>query len=198
MEPDFFLTGKLLPYNFDEVRVVLPSFRLSFSICIESRFVFYVLLCLIHMDYYLVCCTVSVHARMGVLARKLLPFLFCYMGFGTRWRGWVTTLLSFATTSMLLNGARGSWFRHRKGLRQGDPLSLLLFILAMEPLHKMLKIAETEGLLSPIHSRSTKARLSMYADDVAIFLKSNGDEMKVISDILEEFGGGIWIDHKQI
>lgn len=39
------------------------------------------------------------------------------MGFGVRWRYWVTTLLSTATTSILLNGSRGSWFRHRTGLR---------------------------------------------------------------------------------
>jgi len=45
------------------------------------------------------------------------------MGFGPKWRAWVTTLLATATSSVLLNGQRGKWFKHRTGLRQGDPLS---------------------------------------------------------------------------
>lgn len=43
------------------------------------------------------------------------------MGFGTRWRSWVSILLASASSSVLLNGARGRWFRHKNGLRQGDP-----------------------------------------------------------------------------
>ena len=32
------------------------------------------------------------------------------MGFGVKWRSWVTTLISTASTSVLLNGGRGMWF----------------------------------------------------------------------------------------
>jgi len=39
------------------------------------------------------------------------------MGFGPRWRAWVTILLSTASTSVLLNGGRGKWFKHKTGLR---------------------------------------------------------------------------------
>lgn len=50
------------------------------------------------------------------------------MGFGSRWRSWVTTLLGAATSSVLLNGSRGKWFKHKIGLRRGDPVSPMLFI----------------------------------------------------------------------
>jgi mannosylglycoprotein endo-beta-mannosidase len=70
------------------------------------------------------------------------------MGFGSKWCSWVSIFLSTANTSVLLNGARGPWFRHSRGLRQGDPLSPLLFILAMEPLQKLFDLATSDGTLS--------------------------------------------------
>ena len=32
------------------------------------------------------------------------------MGFSVKWRSWITTLISTASTSVLLNGGRGMWF----------------------------------------------------------------------------------------
>ena len=110
------------------------------------------------------------------------------MGFGSRWRSWVTTLLGTATSSVLLNGSRGKWFKHKTGLRQGDPLSPMLFILAMEPLQLMLKRATAEGLLSPICNRNARIRISLYADDAAIFLNPITEEVQVVENILRAFG----------
>jgi hypothetical protein len=39
------------------------------------------------------------------------------LGFGPRWCGWVSALLASSSTAILLNGARGQWYRHRTGLR---------------------------------------------------------------------------------
>jgi hypothetical protein len=109
-------------------------------------------------------------------------------GFGSRWRGWISCLLRTSSTSILLNGVQGQRYRHRRGLRQGDPLSPMLFILAMEPLQRLLEVAASEGLLSPIRNRVARLRCSMYADDAAVFINPIKEEIQTVGGILDLFG----------
>lgn len=60
----------------------------------------------------------------------------------------------------LLNGKPGGTFIHRRGMRQGDLLALMLFILALEPLQCILTKATGHGLLSPVMQWAEKMRTS--------------------------------------
>ena len=77
---------------------------------------------------------------------------------------------------------------HQKGLRQGEPLSPLLFILAIDPLHRVLKAAVEHDLIAPLSGREVKPRVSLYADDAVIFANPNQHEVQTIMEILTEFG----------
>ena len=67
-------------------------------------------------------------------------------------------------------------------------MSPMLFILAMEPLQLMLDKATAEGLLSPIGNRNARLRISLFADDAAIFLNPISEEVQVVENILRAFG----------
>lgn len=106
-----------------------------------------------------------------------------HMGFRTRWREWITILLSSATSSVLINGSRTEQFKRKTGLRKGDPLSPMLLILALEPLQRLIMLAEQNALITPITNRAAKIKLSLYADDAALFLNPVKEELDNIKYI---------------
>ncbi|WVZ88443.1 hypothetical protein U9M48_034964 [Paspalum notatum var. saurae] len=110
-----------------------------------------------------------------------------HMGFGSRWRAWISILLRTASSAVMINGVRGNTFQHGRGLRQGDPLSPLLFILAIDPLHRLFTLATEEGHLSPVGHRSARLRVSLYADDAAIFINPIEEEVTAVQRILAAF-----------
>jgi hypothetical protein len=79
----------------------------------------------------------------------------------------VAAILSSASTKVLVNGRLDRRICHACGLRQGGPLSPLLFVIVMEVLNAMIQEADRVGLLSPLPGNHFGHRMSLYADDLS-------------------------------
>jgi hypothetical protein len=67
-------------------------------------------------------------------------------------------------------------------------LSPLLFIIVMDVLTALFIKAEEHGFLQPISSNSFQHRISLYADDMALFLKPEPRDLNTAVRMLDLFG----------
>lgn len=147
------------------------------------------------------------HAWAKSIKKKILPFkvdfykafdsinweymdsVMSQMGFGNKWRSWIRGCLLSARASVLVNGSPTAEFRITKGVRQGDPLSPLLFIIAMEGLNVALKPAVEKGIFQGIQIHRNGPVLShlFYADDALFMGEWSKVNLKNLARILKCF-----------
>lgn len=111
-----------------------------------------------------------------------------FLGFGQRSRDWISVLWGTTSSCYLLNGEPGQRVIHARGVRQGDLLSHMLFLLAIEPLHKMFQHAQKIGMLKQLHKCCNNFRISLYADDAVVFIQPQELEFLATKLILQTFG----------
>lgn len=91
------------------------------------------------------------------------------LGFGQSWCDLIALLWSSASSRILVIGELGLHFHQKRGLRQGDPLSPMLFIIAIAALHWLFAKACSVGALTNLRL-PPQLRASLYADDAALFV----------------------------
>lgn len=91
--------------------------------------------------------------------------------------------------SILWNGARMDNFKPTRGLRQGDPLSLYLFVLCMEKLSLSIQSKVDSGIWHPIQVSRGGPGIShlLFADDVLLFCEASEARVRLVTATLHEF-----------
>jgi hypothetical protein len=89
---------------------------------------------------------------------------------------------------VLLNGIAGDPIRHGRGFRQGDPLLLLLFVMAIDPLRHILRKATEQGHRHKLPGRSPTIRTSLYVNNATMFVSPDKNDINCMAATLTQVG----------
>ena len=115
-----------------------------------------------------------------------------HCGFSEKLRKWILFYISTVRFSILINGSPKDFFGSSSGLRQGNPLFLLLFAIVMEALSRLLDGAVLAGHISgfTVGSRSNTPLMVthlLFADDTLIFCNASVGQVEYLQEILASF-----------
>eukprot|EP00253_Pinus_taeda_P034161 PITA_34161 len=103
-----------------------------------------------------------------------MRLLLTHLGFPYNFIKWTMSCISDVSYSVLLNGKATNFFTAERGLRQGCPLSPLLFLLIMEGLSRILSSARDRHLLTGIKiADDFYLTHLLFVDDILIFLNGS-------------------------
>ncbi|KAF1331469.1 putative Pollike protein, partial [Globisporangium splendens] len=108
------------------------------------------------------------------------------MGFGSEFTQWIKLLYTEPQAHLLINQNIQPALHPTRGVKQGDPLSALLFILTIEPLGNLLRSHEEFGVcLNADHTATS----TFFADDSTL-LGSSIPNLQAQLGIVEEYCRG--------
>lgn len=115
-------------------------------------------------------------------------------GFNAKWCSWIHQVVSGGTVSVKLNNKTGPYFMSYKGVRQGDPLSPILFNFVADGLTRMIKQAQNNGLITGLASNLIDKGIVVlqYADNTIICLENDmkaARNMKLLLYLYEVMSG---------
>ncbi|XP_004296004.1 PREDICTED: putative ribonuclease H protein At1g65750-like [Fragaria vesca subsp. vesca] len=110
-------------------------------------------------------------------------------GFGSRFTDLMLILLNSAHLSILINGSPHGFFSCTKGVRQGDPLSPILFCIAEEALSRGLTaLFSSKKVRSISLPRGCSLTHVLYADDLFIFCRGDTKSLRQLQSFLDNYG----------
>ena len=127
--------------------------------------------------------TVDFEKAFDTISSKFIVETFRSFGFGSTFLTWIEIIMKDRTACIKNNGYISEEFELQRGIRQGCPISPLLFVVAVELLAiKTRQESSVKGI--KIYENFTKIR--QYADDTTFLLGGVEDLSKIMS-ILELF-----------
>ncbi|KAF5474331.1 hypothetical protein F2P56_006240 [Juglans regia] len=94
-----------------------------------------------------------------------------------------------ARFSVLINSNPEGFFNSSRGLRQGDPLSPLLFVIVMEALSRILSAVVSHGFMDGFSVDDPQRSLILvshllFADETLIFCDAEQDQLRAMKVLL--------------
>ncbi|CAH9071106.1 unnamed protein product [Cuscuta epithymum] len=122
------------------------------------------------------------------------------LGLPTRFVGWIMECVSTSSFSVSLNGSLFGFFKGKRGIRQGDPMSPLLFVLCLEYFSRLLTL-RTKGNNFNFHPQCSSLGIThlAYADDLMLFSRGDTYSVEILVNALKDFGdvSGLRVNHEK-
>ncbi|KAL2934382.1 LINE-1 reverse transcriptase-like protein [Bienertia sinuspersici] len=119
---------------------------------------------------------------------EFLDQLLRKLNFPTQFVDWIMMCVSTPAFSLNINGETCGYFKGKRGLRQGDPISPLLFVICMDYLSRLLVlVGKAKGF--DYHPRCKALGLShlAFADDLIIMCKGDSSSARKVLQCLATF-----------
>ena len=97
----------------------------------------------------------------------------------------VKSIYDKPTANIILNGEKLKAFSLRSGIRQGCPLSTLLFHRILEVLARAIK---EEKEIKEIQIGKEEVKLSLFADDMILYIENPKNTTRKLLELINEFG----------
>lgn len=164
---------------FIEDRQVLDGVLIA-NECIEDRGV---------MGHSGVICKLGLEKTYDHVNWRFLDYILKRMGFGSKWKKWISFCLQSSSFLVLINGCPSGFFGELRRLRQGDPLSPFLFIMVSEVLSRMISRAEMRYISGFKISRGGGVTIShfQFVDDTMIICEVDMGQIGYLRCILTCF-----------
>ena len=103
--------------------------------------------------------------------------------FGLDIQNWIKIFYNNVTSCVLNNGHASTFFSLQRGVRQGCPLSGVLFVLGIELLSRSIR---SDPTIKGIQVNKHELKISQYADDRTVFVRDL-DSVTSLLKLLNEF-----------
>eukprot|EP00253_Pinus_taeda_P022819 PITA_22819 len=114
--------------------------------------------------------------------------LLTHLGFKPDFISWIMGCITSVSFAVLINGVATPFFKGKRGLRQGCPLSPLLFLLVAEGLSQLIQKAKREGKVKGLEV-AVNMFIShiLFVDNILAFSSGNMNKIKELKNILDLF-----------
>lgn len=127
---------------------------------------------------------------------RFIEAIMLKLGFSNKWTKLVLRCVSSVSYKIKINGQLTSGFSPSRGIRQGDPLSLYIFVICAQGLSSLLKVFNHLGWIKRLKMASRGLTITnlFFADDNLLFFKADPISCKYVKerlDIYEQASGQV-------
>ncbi|KAL2933614.1 LINE-1 retrotransposable element ORF2 protein [Bienertia sinuspersici] len=136
------------------------------------------------------CCMIKLDLRKAydTVNWDFLEEMLLALGFPSIFTQWIMSCVKTAKYSLIINGYPYGYANFRRGLRQGDPMSPLLFVVCMEYLSRLLTKMTTETKFK-FHPRCKPMKLThlCFVDDLILCSKGDTESIRLMIKCFQAF-----------